>query len=328
VRKLLVIWFLINIYTNAYNQIIKGIVFDKNTKESIYSASVYISGTSVGTLTDQNGNFKLDISKYRSMPLTVSSIGYYSGTFKNFSAAKPLLIYLNPKTFELDEVLVQAKAHPLERKENLRIFRNEFLGTTRNSLNCQIINEDDIIFKYSSDKDTLRAFAMKPILIDNKSLGYKITYFLDKFEFDKLSKSFFFSGNIIIKEDSTIDDTNKQLIENKRKYAYLGSRMHFFRSLWTNDLNANGFTVRNSANEIVSYNKIVYKKDSRTKYLSYHTNLSISYYSIQPTSFIILHKDKVYFDATGYFDPLLINWEGEMSKQRIADQLPYEYHLK
>jgi len=33
-------------------------------------------------------------------------------------------------------------------------------------------------------------------------------------------------------------------------------------------------------------------------------------------------------NQNGYFDPLGISWSGEMSKQRIADQLPYEYALK
>jgi len=327
-QKVILLCLLISLSAKAYNQIIKGTIFDNKTKEIVYSASVYINGTSVGTLSDQNGNFKLDISKYRSMPLTISAIGYYSTTFKDFQAGKPLLVYLNPKTFELDEVVVNAKAHPLQRRENLTIFRNEFLGTTSNSLNCKIINEDDIRFKYSSDRDTLRAFATEPILIENKALGYYITYFLDKFEYDKQSKSYFFSGNIIFNEDSTKDEKRKRLLENRRKYAYLGSRMHFFRALWLNDLGENGFFVRNTANETLSSDKIVFIKDSHTKYLSYHTNLGISYYTKQPTSFVIFKKSQVYFDASGYYDPSLISWEGEISRKRIADQLPFEFFIK
>lgn len=327
-KKLLLFIFSINIIAASYGQTIKGTVFDNKTKEAIYSASVYINGSSAGTLSDQNGNFKLDISKYRSMPLTVSAIGYYSGTFKDFSAGKPLLIFLIPKTFELDEVVVKARSHLLERKGNLTIFRNEFLGTTSNSLQCKIDNEDDIRFKYSTDRDTIKAYTTKPLQIDNKALGYKITYFLDLFEYCQQSKSFFFSGNIIFNEDSITDKARKQYLDRKRKEAYLGSRLHFFRSLWINDLNGNGFTVRNTAGDEIGYNKYVYKKDNHTKYLNYHTRLCISYYSKQPTSFINLKKDTVFFDATGYFDPLLLSWDGEMAKQRIADLLPFEYYLK
>ncbi|MCX6254918.1 MAG: carboxypeptidase-like regulatory domain-containing protein [Bacteroidia bacterium] len=327
-KKFILLFLFINIYLVAYNQVIKGTIFDKDTKSAIYSAAVYFSGTFVGTLSDQNGNFQLDISKYRLMPLTISAIGYYSVTIKDFSDGKPLLIYMNPKLFELNEVVVNAKSHPLERMENLTIFRNEFLGTTGNAMNCRITNENDIRFKYSSDNDTLKAFAIKPILIDNKALGYKITYYLDKFEYDKLSKSFFFRGNIIFREDSTTNETKRQFFERKRKYAYLGSRMNFFRALWVDDLNSAGFSVKNSANETISYNKIVFQKDSRTKYLKYRGSMGISYYTKQPTSFIIFLKEYVYFDANGYFDPLGISWEGEMARQRIADLLPYEYSLK
>lgn len=327
-KKLILILISINLYSVAFTQVIKGTIFDNKTKEIIYSASIYFNGTSVGTLSDQAGNFTLDISKYQSMPLTISAIGYYSFTIKDFSSAKPLIIFLSPKLFELDEVTVKSKFHPLQRMENLTIFRNEFLGTTSNSLNCKITNEDDILFKLSSDKDTLKAFAKNPLLINNKALGYDITYFLDKFEYSKQSKSFFFRGNILFKEDSTIDARKKPYFEKKRYNAYLGSRMHFFRSLWINDLNSNGFTVRNSANEIIGYEKLVYSPDSRTKCLHSLTNLGVAYNTKQSTSFILLSKDKVNFDSNGYYDPLLISWDGEMARQRIADLLPFDYILK
>jgi hypothetical protein len=325
-RKLILLFLFFNINLVAYNQVIKGTIFDTKTKSTIYSASVYFNGTSIGTLSDENGNFQLDISKYHpSMPLTISAIGYYSVTLKDFSIVKPNVVYMNPKLFELNEVTVNAKFHGLERSENLTIFRNEFLGTTGNAMNCKITNEDDIRFKYSSNKDTLKAYATKPLLIDNRALGYKITYYLDKFEYDKQSKSFLFKGNIIFREDSTATAAKKQYFERKRKLAYLGSRIHFFRALWTNDLNSAGFTVRNSANEIVSYEKIVFQKDSHTKYLQCPGGLGISYYTKQPTSFIVFLKESVSFDPSGYFEPDGIIWEGEIERQRIADLVPYDF---
>jgi hypothetical protein len=312
----------------AYNQVIKGTIFDSKTKTPIYSASVYFNGTFAGTLSDQNGNFQIDITKYRSMPLTISAIGYYSATLTDFSSGKPISIYMNPKLFELNEVTVNAKSHPMQRNENLTIFRNEFLGTTGNSMNCVISNEDDIRFKYSSDKDTLKAFAVNPILISNKALGYQITYYLDKFEYVRESKTFSFKGNIIFKEDSTAKESKKQYYERKRKIAYLGSRMHFFRSLWVDNLNAAGFTVKNPANETMGYKKIVFQKDNHTKYIRYPAGLGISYYTKQPTSFIIFLKTDVFFDSNGYYDASGISWEGEMARQRIADLVPYEYSTK
>ena len=166
-KKLIAFMIFINVNLIAYNQVIKGTVFDNKTKEVVYSASIYFSGTSVGTLSDQNGNFQLDISKYPSMPLTVSAIGYYSFTLKVISTGKPNLVYMNPKLFELNEVVVNARSHSRERQENLTTFRNEFLGTTGNAINCMITNEDDIRFKYSSDGDTPESFCLETN-IDNK----------------------------------------------------------------------------------------------------------------------------------------------------------------
>jgi hypothetical protein len=328
-KKFILLVIIINIHLVAYNQVIKGTILDKDTKSAIYSAAVYINGTFAGTLSDQNGNFQLDISKYVSMPVTISAIGYYSVSLTNFSTTKPLLIYLSPKLFELNEVVVKAKSHASERRVNLAIFKNEFLGTTSNSMYCKILNEDDIKFIYDFNNDTVKAYALMPILIDNRALGYKITYYLDKFEYYKQSSSFFFKGNIFFKEDSTTKEATRQFFERKRKHAYLGSRMHFFSALWSDDLNSTGFAIRNSTNETITYNQIVFQKDTHTKYLRYTGNLGISYYTKKPTSFIVfLNKKDVYFDASGYFDPSGISWEGEMARQRIADLLPFEYSLK
>jgi hypothetical protein len=42
-------------------------------------------------------------------------------------------------------------------------------------------------------------------------------------------------------------------------------------------------------------------------------------------SYIFFLKDKVYFDANGYFDPLGVRWEVNMAQNRITDMLPYDY---
>ena len=313
----------------AYNQIVKGTIYDESDKSPVYSASIYFNGTFGGTLSDQNGNFTIDVTQHSTMPLTISALGYFSTTVSTFSAGKPLLIYLKPKVFELNEIVVSGKSHTRERKANLLIFKNEFLGTTVNAMSCEIVNESDIRFIYDSESDTVKAFCPKPLIINNKALGYKITYYLDKFEYCKKDASFLFKGNIIFNEDLTSDGSKNQSYERKRKATYLGSRMNFFRALWIDDLNSDGFTVKNSANETLKYNKIVFQQDSRTKFLRYPGSLGVAYYSTsEPKSFIIFLKDRVFFDANGYYDPTAIIWEGEMAQKRIADWLPFEYTPK
>jgi len=328
-KKFLFVVFFLSINLIAFNQIIKGTVFDENDKSPVYSASIYFNGTFGGTLSDQYGNFQIDVSQHTTMPLTVSALGYYSVTVSAFSAGKPLLIYLKPKVFELTEIVVSAKSHTRERKNNLLLFKNEFLGTTVNAMSCEIENENDIRFIYDSESDTVKAFSSKPLIINNKALGYKITYYLDKFEYCKKDASFMFKGNIIFNEDLTSDVSKKQSYERKRKATYLGSRMQFFRALWIDDLNSAGFTIKNSANETLKYSKVIFQQDSRTKFLRYPGFIGVSYYSTAaPKSFIIFLKEKVFFDANGYYDPTAITWEGDMAQKRLADWLPFEYNIK
>lgn len=315
----------------SYNQvIIRGKIFDKNTKEKVCFATIYFDGTFVGTTSDENGDFSLNIPHNTAMPLTVSSIGYYSVTLPDFSIDELIIVHLKPKVFKIPEVRVSNVSLVKQRKANLKLFKNTFLGTTENVLSCEITNEQDISFNYGSDQDTLRAFASKPILINNRALGYTVTYYLDKFEYNRRSHSFLYKGNIIFNEDLATKTTDKLVYKTKRRSAYLGSRMHFFRSLWANDLLSSGFSVKNSSEENLNHHDVVIQEacnllnplNKNRKYLAYPTNLKILYHS--SLSEITFLKPNVNFDETGWFD-LGIVWNGKMLTNRIGDTLPYGY---
>ena len=315
----------VNFFAPAYNQVIKGTVLEMKTKRAIPFATVYFNGTFNGTTTNQNGKFELDITKNASRPLTISAIGYYSSSLTDFTIGNPAIIYLIPKAYKLKEVVIVAESHARERKANLKLFKNEFLGTTANARNCKIMNESDITFNYGSDNDTVKAIALKPIHVKNDALGYKITYYLDEFEYCKKSNTMFFTGSIIFNEDLTTDKTHKQFYERRRRKAYLGSRMHFFRALWSGDLRSNKFTINDSTNKKLNIKKnIVQENDKR--FLKYTENLTIYYYTrLSKINFL---KEQVFFDQDGYFDPSGISWKGVMGRQRIADWLPYEYSIE
>jgi hypothetical protein len=330
VGKILFLKFLFIVLSFAsYGQVIKGTVYDQKTHEVIFSATVYFNGTTVGSLTDEKGNFVLDVTKNAPMPLTVSMLGYNSTTLNSntYSTGNPLEINLTPKVYELNEFMVTAKPLARDRKHNLVLFKSEFLGTSANAQDCYILNESDITFNYGSDRDTLKAFAMKPLQINNRKLGYKITYYLDKFEYNRRTKSFVYKGNLIFNEDLAINNPEKPVIERRRKNTYHGSRMHFFRLLWINDLKSTGFVVYNSINNFLDYQNIVFEDERHRKFLKYNYNesLGICYYSKIPTSHILFKKEKVLFEKNGYFDESGIIWDGKMADQRIGDQLPYDY---
>lgn len=328
-RKFVLLILSLSFYLTGYTQVIKGTVLDQETHSNIPFAYVYFNGTFVGTSADQNGYFELDISKNKSMPLTVSAVGYYSVTLTGLSSAKPIQVPMKPKVYEVNDVVIKSKSLVKKRKANLSVFRYAFLGSTPNARNCEIINENDITFNYDTDRDTLKVFASKPIIILNKALGYKITYFLDEFElYRREENSFYFTGNIIYNEDLAADITKKQFFESKREESYYGSRMHFFRVLWAGNLDFSAFKIKDSNNNDIPYKEIVFTENSLSKYIKYPKKLGICYDESKPSSYISFPEGDIYFEENGYFDPLLIVWEGQMAEKRIADWLPYEYSLK
>lgn len=325
-RILILLFLLVNLVITASGQVIKGTVFDDNTDEVISYATVYFNGTFVGTSSDQNGNFQLIISKKnKSMPITVSCIGYHSVTLKDYSEAEPINIYLQPQLYELSDASIVGKSLERKRKRYLSLLRKELIGATANAQGCKILNEEDITFNYHSDDDTVKAYALAPILIENKALGYKITYYLDKFEYYKNDLATYFSGNLIFTEDLAENEDQAQIYKRRREYTYLGSRMHFFRVLWSGQLKKSGFTIRNTSYKSLKLDAIVLQDESHNKYLSYETSLSIEYKDHR--SYINFIMQPVYFDESGFFNPG-IKWEGDMALQRIADWLPYEYLLE
>ena len=158
---------------NTYSQHITGIVTDQQSHDTISFASVYFNGTFTGAHTDNRGRFSLDLSGKPAMPIIVSAIGYYSVTITEYAPGTPIIVLMSPKVYEMPEVVVSAESLEKERSANLKIFNREFLGTSIYAMNYDILNKKILPSIMVADKDTLRAYALKPIQIHNKSLGFK-----------------------------------------------------------------------------------------------------------------------------------------------------------
>ncbi len=322
----------------AHAQTVRGTIIDRTTNSPIPFATVYFSRTTLGTIADKNGSFEIKTPGSSSMPLIFSALGYYSYTLTDFSTDMQYLIHLTPKVFELEEVVITAKADERARKAKLKIFRREFLGRTLNARSCEILNEEDIILTYTPGKDTLKGFSHDPVNIYNGALGYNIEFFLDKFEFCNINNRLSLIGNYIFSPDTLASDEQISVFEEKREKAYLGSRMHFFRALWNNELDAEGFTVKDETGAELSYDDLVFIKDSLKqggpeKYLKYRDTLHVYYrkrwFRILYGSFYMNNGyEYVYFEKNGYFDTLGLIWKDSiMAHRRIADLLPFDYTL-
>jgi len=312
---------------SLFSQEFRGRVLDSETKKSIELANVFLNSTTIGTLTDKDGNFKLNLAGAENLPIAITAIGYHSLLLTDYTTDRPYQILLNSKTYELGEVVVKAKRtwkEKANRSGNMAIFRKEFLGQSSNALRSKILNENDIIFQNIEGKDMIKAWSPRPLIIENDALGYEITYYLDTFEYSPSDASVRIFGNYIFRDVATEPDAMEKA-ENRRRLAYLGSTMHFFRSLWDNNLESAGYTIKDNENNILQSYTIAGKEYSEGRYITVKEDVNIYYLSkINGTKFRLL-SDSAFYDKSGYFDPVAINWNGVMAKQRVADLLPFNY---
>lgn len=95
----------ISLLTFAYN--IKGVVLDKETKEPLIGVSIYSKdNTAIGTTTDLDGNFTLEISGNKSSIIIISYIGFEVQEIKISKDSSPVRIYLNPETQHIGTVQI------------------------------------------------------------------------------------------------------------------------------------------------------------------------------------------------------------------------------
>jgi len=277
-RKLLTLLFLLPGILCA--QVIKGKVTDASTGNPLENVNVYLAGTQQGTTTDSLGNFTLNNTLKTIAPVIVSYVGYQPQTIKDYTN-EALKIALKHKVIALKEVTIEAD-DKISRAKAMRIFLQEFIGEG----NCMINNPDDIYFRYNKKKNILTAGADKPLLIHNKTLGYTITYFLNTFI--RYPYQTVYKGNYFFAEDTAVLSARKvKQIMQARDKAYYGSRMHYIRALWANELAKNNFQMYTTLKGVTDYS-ISYLQ-SELNFLSYNRIIE----NIEGRKFVLLNKANI-----------------------------------
>jgi TonB-linked SusC/RagA family outer membrane protein len=95
-------------------QTIKGVVLDENS-EAVIGANVSVPGTTIGAVTDTNGNFSLNNVPADQKTIQISYLGYLTQIVE-IAGKTDIRISLTPSVSELDEIVVvgygaQKKAH-------------------------------------------------------------------------------------------------------------------------------------------------------------------------------------------------------------------------
>jgi len=306
-------------------QVIKGKIIDSASGKPIAGANIYLNGTYKGTTSNNEGMFTIN-SAETNIPLMVSCIGYEAQPVFDY-AGKDLVIALKPKSIILREVTVGADA--LSREAEMKIFLTEFIGSANKD--CIIGNPDDIYFTYRKSSQLLTANADKPLIIYNKRLGYKITYFLGGFTNQVDATTY--NGDFFFAEDTAgLQPKQLKKILKARDEAYFGSQMHFIRALWADKLKQEGFELGDHK----SYQDII-KTRMGQKFISLTVTLGQGQRSLALVAPLnITYKGRSSFlkqtatnqetliAANGFYDNDIL-WGGEMGGQRINQMLPFEF---
>lgn len=258
---------------HAQEGTLTGRVVD-SSGDPIETAAVYINGTTLRVSTSENGVFEL---KGVSFPcqLVVSLLGYETMKIKlEGLPGKPMLLYLIEKDVKLSEVAVEGRNM---RKQLVESFRDYFLGWDAWGTAAIIMNENALIYDISYNEDTVRSTfsgdlsrpnlpqaiiernlkvdAKEPIQVDLPLLGYTVSVDLDYFSLIE-TKPYYdpvtgltmeryrisrYMGSFFVTPYEGVTASKQRRFVRNRKEAYYNSKMHFLRSLYSNELLKNGF---------------------------------------------------------------------------------------
>ena len=223
---------------------VAGTVINAGNRQPVPLASVYFSNTSIGMVTAADGGFVFSGLPPGQFDLVVSFVGYqtFITTVNTANAIAPLTIVLQPRPAELQAVTIE----PYQKQGWDRwgtFFLEQFIGLTAESGRCRILNAKALEFRHYKKSNRLVAIAHAPLRIENKALGYSIEYTLEHFEYQFKTGILFYQGYPLFKMMKGNQAAQKRWQES-RQHVYLGSVMHFMRTLYRNRLAEEGFEIR------------------------------------------------------------------------------------
>lgn len=220
-----------------------GTVVDAETGEPLPGASVFIARSLIGTTSGRDGSFVLRGVPIGAHRLYVSFVGYES-------AARDLLLR-EPRVytfaFELGPAVVELEGDVIVEGERddrwarrLANFTERFIGETPNASETKIMNPEVLSFD-GSGVQGLKATVSEPLIIENRALGYRITYFLR--EFSATGGRTSYDGEPLFEEMTPADAIEAARWNENRRRAFVGSLRHFMLAALAGKLEPQGFQV-------------------------------------------------------------------------------------
>ncbi|HET9057239.1 MAG TPA: carboxypeptidase-like regulatory domain-containing protein [Chitinophagaceae bacterium] len=342
-------------FLKTYSQqyyVVTGKVLD-TLQQPLSGASVFCQNTTVGTLANAAGEFKLYLPE-GGYNLVISYTGYQTQSLQISNITEfPLTIVLKQIEKELAEVVVQNSNEVKNGWEKYgKFFLENFIGTSPNAERCTLQNPESLKFLFLKKKNKLKILGKDDLIVMNNELGYKIHYKLDSFIYEYNTGISGFFGYPFYEEIQG-SDSLKLVWKQNREKAYYGSRLHFMRSYYDSSLTEEGFmleikdTVSDSDKYLAVSNpydtSLYVVTDSNTIEIYLPDEVRIIYTkSRADDKFLATYKlpkgtpnqisailvnDAFTIEENGFFYPqtALVS-TGYWTWKKLADILPYDYY--
>lgn len=236
--------------TNPKDVIISGQVTDSKTNKPIPLVEIFISGTTRGCISDQNGMFSL---KVPFIPCTIVAdhVSYEAYISPINGSNNKLEILLDPGVVSIEEVKITGKSN---RKKNLRYFYSHFIRENKKMI--EILNDSVLYFK--NDKKEFTAYTNEPLIIVNKVLGYKTKLIMKRFRVIRTEypngpklklnsnkgEEYMQISGVYFYEELEANSLKEILAHEKnRRLRYFGSDRHFLKSVYHGSSQQQGFRL-------------------------------------------------------------------------------------
>lgn len=224
---------------------VAGKVIDASTKQPLQGASVFCQNTTIGTVTNETGEFHLTLNN-GGYELAVSFSGLETQSIRinnTMPDVADLTVELKPKEKNLEEIAIVATNEVKNGWEKYgKFLTDNFIGSTVNGQECTIENPQALHFFFSKKRNRLKITADTIITIQNKSLGYTIKYELDSFVHEYNGSKTIYTGFPFYEQMQGTDE-EMATWKKARKTAYEGSVLEFMRSYRDSSLKKAGYKI-------------------------------------------------------------------------------------
>jgi hypothetical protein len=338
---------------------VTGKVINADTKAPLQGASVFAENTTLGTATDAEGNFTLYLPN-GGYDVVISFIDYYTESKRVSNDNQGALVFeLRRKEKTMQAVTIGGTGEVKDGWNKYgKFFIEEFIGKSANAQNCTLKNTDVLKFYFSKRKNRLKVLANEPLQIENKALGYNIRYDLDSFTHEYNNEVSFYTGYPLFEEINTASEETKQRWSEARRQSYMGSVLHFMRSVHRQKLSEEGFEVQfvvkvngnDTAIKVKNfYGALNYQRDDSTQLVLIRPNqpeMGVIYNKEKPSAAFLTEnpnepsafqfstltfqpKQSLHIEQNGYYyEQQDITTNAYWAWLRLGDALPYDYEPK